>query len=48
MTFEHDGLLSKSFTKLDPMVPEEPITSALNGFGSKPIISLRRFVFKYS
>ena len=28
-------MLSRSFTKFDPIVPEAPIMSALNGLGSK-------------
>ena len=34
ITVEHDGLLSNSFTKCDPMVPDAPMTRALNGLGS--------------
>ena len=37
ITREHDGEFSNSFTKCDPIVPDDPITSALNGFGIKLI-----------
>jgi hypothetical protein len=33
ITAEHAGLFWSSSTKAEPMVPEEPITSARNGWG---------------
>jgi hypothetical protein len=35
MTRVHEGLFSRSFTKLDPIVPDAPMMRALNGLGSK-------------
>ena len=37
ITLEQDGLFSRSFIKCDPIVPDEPMIRALNGFGSKLI-----------
>lgn len=37
ITSEHAGLVFKRSTKAEPMVPEEPITMARKGLGSKLI-----------